>query len=59
MKRLLRIIIGSSLFPVPMFIGTWIWLFEDNKESWSEHVGKLVWELISGQWDKFLNEDEL
>ena len=59
MKRLLRIIVGSTLFPIPMFIGTWIWLFNNGEESWTKSVGKFLWELISGQWDKFLNEDEL
>jgi hypothetical protein len=59
MKRLLRIIVGSTLFPVPMFLVTWIWLFDDGKESWTKFVGKFIWELISGQWDKFLNDDEL
>jgi len=52
MKRLLRIMIGLPLCPVPMFLATWIWLFSHTKDSWIESVGYLTWNLASGDWDK-------
>ncbi len=58
MKIFCRIILGLLFFPLPLFLGTWIWLFTIGKESWSENVGKLVWQFISGQWDNFLDDDD-
>ena len=52
MKRLLRILIGSSLVIIPMFLSTWVWLFESCEESWLEGPGLYSWWLASGQWDK-------
>jgi hypothetical protein len=52
MKRILRISIGLTLFPAPMFLATWVWLFETTEESWLESVGLYTWYLASGDWDK-------
>ena len=51
MKRLLRIMIGLPLSPIPMFLGTWIWLWTNSK-SWKDTVGYFTWQLASGDWDK-------
>ena len=50
MKKKLRIIFGTCFFIVPMAIGTFIWLFTEDK--WNDTVGKYSWWLISGQWEK-------
>jgi hypothetical protein len=52
MKRILRIIVGLPLCPLPMFLGTWAWLFTDTRETWMESVGYLTWCLAIGDWDK-------
>ena len=51
MKRLLRIMIGLPLSPIPMFLGTWIWLWTNNMP-WVDAVGYFTWHLASGDWDK-------
>lgn len=51
MKRILRILVGLLLFPFPMFIATWVWLFQED-DSWFESVGRMTWNLVSGDWDK-------
>lgn len=52
MKRLLRILFGLPLAPIPMLLGTYIWMWDDSGESWSESVGAMTWWLASGQWEK-------
>jgi len=52
MKRLLRILFGLPLAPIPMLLGTYIWMWDDTGESWSESVGAMTWYLASGQWEK-------
>jgi hypothetical protein len=55
MKRIIRIIIGSSLVIVPCFVASWIWLFTSSdtpENSWYNLVGKFCWYLMSGQWEK-------
>ena len=52
MKRILRILVGLPLCCAPMFVGTWVWLFQDENEGWIESVGSMTWYLASGQWDK-------
>lgn len=52
MKRILRIIVGLPLCPIPMFLSTWIWLFTDTQENWLESVGYFTWCLAIGDWDK-------
>jgi hypothetical protein len=52
MKRILRILIGLPLCPAPLFVATWVWLFDDSGESWHDTVGVYTWYLASGQWDK-------
>lgn len=51
-KRFLRILVGLPLCPFPMFLATWIWLFEDEGEGWVESIGSMTWYLASGQWNK-------
>lgn len=51
MKRLLRILFGLTLCPIPMLLGTYIWMWSDGK-SWQESVGVFTWYLASGQWNK-------
>ena len=51
MKRILRILVGLPLSPLPMLLATWVWLFEEGI-SWWEAVGENTWNLASGQWDK-------
>ena len=51
MKRLLRIAFGLPLSPIPVLLGTWIWLWEKDA-SWMEEVGAPFWYIASGQWDK-------
>ena len=50
MKRILRILIGTSLVIFPMFLATWIWLFS-NEESWVDTVGKHCLHLAIGKWE--------
>jgi hypothetical protein len=52
MKRFLRILIGIPLSPFPMLLSTYVWLWNDEQESWLEGPGLLTWYLASGQWDK-------
>lgn len=52
MKQALRIIIGLPLSPIPMALATYIWLWDNNKTTWKESVGKYGWYLASGQLDK-------
>jgi len=52
MKRILRILVGLPLCWVPMFLSTWVWLFQDGDEGWIDSVGSMTWYLASGQWDK-------
>jgi hypothetical protein len=52
MKRILRIIIGFPLFPIPMVLSTYIWLFTNDDTTWKESVGYFTWYLASGDWDK-------
>jgi len=56
MKQLIRIPIGIMFSPFMLFAGTYIWLFEKNM-SWSKEVWADTWNLISGQWDKFLDNN--
>ena len=51
MRRIIRTLIGIPLFPLLMFVGTWIWLWTDN-EDWLNMVGKYTWYFASGDWDK-------
>lgn len=51
MKRLLRILFGLPMCPLPLFLGTYIWMWDDS-ENWWDAVGSAVWYLASGQWDK-------
>jgi len=50
MKRILRIIIGLLVSPIMLIIGTFFWIFSD--ENWIKTIGKDLWYLISGNWDK-------
>jgi hypothetical protein len=52
MKRILRIMIGLPLFPIPMGLATYIWLFTNDDTTWKESVGYFTWCLASGDWDK-------
>ena len=52
MKRLLRIIFGLPLCLFPMILGTYVWLWDDNNETWLQGPGQLTWWVASGQWDK-------
>lgn len=52
MKRLLRILFGLPLCPLPMILGTYIWLWDDSGETWLQGPGQLTWWIASGQWDK-------
>jgi hypothetical protein len=52
MKRILRIMIGFPLFPIPMVLLTYIWLFTNDDTTWKESVGYFTWYLASGDWDK-------
>lgn len=52
MKRILRILFGLPLCPFPMLLGTYVWMWSDDGETWSESVGAITWYLASGQWDK-------
>jgi hypothetical protein len=52
MKRLLRILFGLPLCPLPMLLGTWVWMWTDDDESWLQGPGQLTWYIASGQWDK-------
>jgi hypothetical protein len=52
MKTVLRILLGIPLSPLPVLLGTWVWLWDSGKESWCEGPGLIAWYLISGQWDK-------
>jgi urea transporter len=52
MKRILRIMIGLPLFPIPMVLATYIWLFSNDDTTWKESVGYFTWCLASGDWDK-------
>ena len=56
MKRLIRIPLGIMFAPLLLAAGTYIWLFEKDM-SWSREVGIQMWNLVSGQWDEFLDED--
>ena len=51
MKQIIRMIIGIPLCVVPMFLATFIWLFDD-KITWKESVGKYTWLIASGDWSK-------
>ncbi len=51
MKRILRILVGLPLCPVLMFLATYIWLFTEG-ETWFETVGRHVWHLATGDWNK-------
>jgi len=52
MKQLIRIPLGVMFMPFMLFAGTWIWLFEKDM-NWIDEVGISLWQLVSGQWDKF------
>ncbi len=56
MKRLIRIPLGIMFAPLLLVAGTYIWLFEKDM-SWGRDVGIHMWNLVSGQWDEFLDED--
>jgi len=50
MKRILRIMLGLSVSPIMLIMGTFLWIFSDV--NWTDTVGKYIWYLISGDWDK-------
>ena len=50
MKRIIRIPIGILLCPMPLFIGSLMWLWEEEMR-YSEVV-EVAWYLASGQWNK-------
>jgi nitrogen fixation-related uncharacterized protein len=50
MKRILRIIIGLSISPIMLIIGTFFWIF--SNENWTDTIGRYIWYLIIGDWDK-------
>jgi len=52
MKQTFRIIIGLAIFPVPLIVGTWIWLWENKNIGWLDTIGLFTWHLVSGNWDK-------
>lgn len=52
LKRVLRIMVGLPLSPIPMIVFTWVWLFTTTEETWVEGVGYYTWLLASGDWDK-------
>jgi hypothetical protein len=35
-----------------MLLGTYVWMWSDEGESWIDSVGTMTWYLASGQWDK-------
>ena len=49
MKRILRIIIGLTVSPVILIIGTLFWIF--SNENWTDTIGKYLWYFIIGDWD--------
>ena len=52
MKRVLRIAFGLPLCIFPMLLGTYVWMWTDDEDSWWEGPGILTWWLASGQWEK-------
>jgi len=50
MKRILRIIIGLAISPIMLIIGTFVWILSDV--NWIEAIGKVLWNLINGNWEK-------
>jgi nitrogen fixation-related uncharacterized protein len=50
MKRILRIIIGVSISPIMLIAGTLLWIF--SNEYWTDTIGRQLWYLIIGDWDK-------
>ena len=50
MKRILRIIIGLVVSPIMLIIGTFVWIF--SNENWIKTIGKGLWNLINGNWEK-------
>jgi hypothetical protein len=52
MKKIIRIMVGLPLCPIPMTLATWIWLFSDDNISWKESVGYYTWCIASGNWSK-------
>jgi len=50
MKRIIRIPFGILLCPVPILIGSIIWLFDENTTYGD--VLEVTWHLVSGQWSK-------
>ena len=51
MKRIIRIPFGLIFCPLPLVLGTWIWLWGDE-DNWWEEVGLTTWWIASGQWNK-------
>ncbi len=51
MKQIIRIPFGIMFCPIVLFVGTFIWLFEEDM-GWWEDVGTTTWYLASGQWNK-------
>lgn len=51
-KQLLRIAFGLLASPGLLVVGTLLWISVDDNEGWWESVGKYIWYLISGQWNK-------
>jgi nitrogen fixation-related uncharacterized protein len=50
MKRILRIIIGVSISPIMLIVGTVLWIL--SNENWTDTIGRYIWYLIIGDWDK-------
>jgi hypothetical protein len=50
MKRILRIIIGLSISPIMLIIGTFFWIF--SNENWTDTIGIYLWYFIIGDWDE-------
>jgi hypothetical protein len=52
MKRIIRILIGTLMCPLPLIFGTCVWIFSFDDETWLEGPGQLTWWIASGQWEK-------
>lgn len=52
MKQLLRITFGLLASPGLLVVGTLLWISVDDNEGWWESIGKYIWYLVSGQWNK-------